>query len=119
MYVQSNSLGVEEFQRALQATFNFPLRPFVLPFLRAGIPALQREVAALARHAKQVSFIITLSWSTNLHEFSSVWLVQPQQQAIHNLIITKCYSQTNLTQNLQDSDLQKFYCYVYKQVDNK
>ncbi|KAF4521591.1 hypothetical protein B566_EDAN001311, partial [Ephemera danica] len=50
----SNSLGVEEFQRALQAAFNFPLRPFVLPFLRAGIPALQREVAALARHAKQV-----------------------------------------------------------------
>ncbi|XP_059471357.1 protein CBFA2T3 [Neocloeon triangulifer] len=49
----SNTLGVEEFQRALQAAFNFPLRPFVLPFLRAGIPAMQREVAALARIAKQ------------------------------------------------------------------
>jgi NHR1 homology to TAF len=53
---QSNSLGVEEFQRALQAAFNFPLRPFVLPFLRAGIPAMQREVAALARIAKMVRF---------------------------------------------------------------
>ncbi|CAB3386752.1 Hypothetical predicted protein [Cloeon dipterum] len=49
----SNTLGVEEFQRALQAAFNFPLRPFVLPFLRAGIPTMQREVAALARIAKQ------------------------------------------------------------------
>jgi hypothetical protein len=47
-------MGVEEFQRALQAAFNFPLRPFVLPFLRAGIPAMQREVATLARLAKQV-----------------------------------------------------------------
>jgi hypothetical protein len=51
-------LGVEEFQRALQAAFNFPLRPFVLPFLRAGIPAMQREVAALARIAKMVRVFI-------------------------------------------------------------
>lgn len=81
---QSNSLGVEEFQRALQAAFNFPLRPFVLPFLRAGIPAMQREVAALARIAKLVYSIFTFCMRTSgkCRELSNF----PEHARLSNLV---------------------------------
>ncbi|XP_077283263.1 protein CBFA2T1-like [Arctopsyche grandis] len=49
----SSTISVEEFQQALQEATNFPLRPFVLPFLRASLPPLQREIQTLARNAKQ------------------------------------------------------------------
>ncbi|XP_075216780.1 CBFA2/RUNX1 partner transcriptional co-repressor nervy [Lycorma delicatula] len=48
----SNGLTVEEFHHSLQEVTNFPLRPFVLPFLRAYLPPLQREISAQARTAK-------------------------------------------------------------------
>ncbi|KAG8302411.1 hypothetical protein J6590_033007 [Homalodisca vitripennis] len=47
-------LSVEEFHHSLQEVTNFPLRPFVLPFLRAYLPALQRELGVHARLAKQI-----------------------------------------------------------------
>lgn len=52
--LQSSNLSIEEFHHSLQDVTNFPLRPFVLPFLRTHLPLLQREVHALARANKQV-----------------------------------------------------------------
>ena len=37
-----------DFHQTLQEVTNFPLRPFVLPFLKANIPLLARDVAGLA-----------------------------------------------------------------------
>ncbi|KAJ3608949.1 hypothetical protein NHX12_023477 [Muraenolepis orangiensis] len=37
----------------LQEATNFPLRPFVIPFLKANLPLLQRELLHCARLAKQ------------------------------------------------------------------
>ncbi|XP_050294390.1 protein CBFA2T3 [Anthonomus grandis grandis] len=51
----SSSLNIEDFHHSLQDVTNFPLRPFVLPFLKAHIPMLQREIHALARLNKQPS----------------------------------------------------------------
>lgn len=51
---QSSNLSIEEFHHSLQDVTNFPLRPFVLPFLRAHLPLLQREIQAMARGNKQV-----------------------------------------------------------------
>ncbi|KAJ4428185.1 hypothetical protein ANN_24200, partial [Periplaneta americana] len=51
----SSSISIEEFHHSLQDVTNFPLRPFVVPFLRAHLPLLQRELGSLARLAKQVS----------------------------------------------------------------
>lgn len=51
---QSSNLSIEEFHQSLQEVTNFPLRPFVLPFLRTHLPLLQREVNTLARANKQV-----------------------------------------------------------------
>ncbi|XP_047120331.1 protein CBFA2T1-like [Schistocerca piceifrons] len=49
----TGALTVEEFHSSLQEATNFPLRPFVVPFLRAHLPLLQAQLAALARTAKQ------------------------------------------------------------------
>ncbi|CAG7785086.1 unnamed protein product, partial [Allacma fusca] len=49
----SGHLSIEEFHHSLQEVTSFPLRPFVLPFLRAHLPLLQREISHLARIAKQ------------------------------------------------------------------
>lgn len=46
------AVSVEDFHRGLQDATNFPLRPFVAPFLRTHLPLLQRELATLARGAK-------------------------------------------------------------------
>jgi hypothetical protein len=59
--LQSNSITIEEFHHSLQDVTNFPLRPFVVPFLRAHLPLLQRELSNLARLAKQVSAAFALS----------------------------------------------------------
>jgi len=59
--LQSNSITIEEFHHSLQDVTNFPLRPFVVPFLRAHLPLLQRELSNLARLAKQVSAALGLS----------------------------------------------------------
>ncbi|CAF0798562.1 unnamed protein product [Adineta ricciae] len=49
----NNALSVEEFHAKLQATTNFPLRPFALPFLKSTLPILQKEMSELARQSKQ------------------------------------------------------------------
>ncbi|KAJ8290728.1 hypothetical protein GJAV_G00016780 [Gymnothorax javanicus] len=49
----NSSLTVEEFHSKLQEATNFPLRPFVIPFLKANLPLLQRELLICARTAKQ------------------------------------------------------------------
>ncbi|KAF2354017.1 Zinc finger MYND-type [Trinorchestia longiramus] len=46
--LMSGLITVEEFHLALQEVTHFPLRPFVLPFLRSHIPLLTRD---LRRHA--------------------------------------------------------------------
>lgn len=42
----NSQLSVEEFHRRLHETTNFPLRPFVIPFLKANLPLLQEELTA-------------------------------------------------------------------------
>lgn len=49
----NNHLSIEEFHSKLQEATNFPLRPFVIPFLKANLPLLQRELLHCARLAKQ------------------------------------------------------------------
>lgn len=49
----NSHLSIEEFHSKLQEATNFPLRPFVIPFLKANLPLLQRELLHLARMAKQ------------------------------------------------------------------
>lgn len=50
---QNSTLTIEEFHSKLQEATNFPLRPFVIPFLKANLPLLQRELLHCARLAKQ------------------------------------------------------------------
>ncbi|XP_030831016.1 protein CBFA2T1 isoform X2 [Strongylocentrotus purpuratus] len=52
MGLVNNALTVEEFHNKLQEATNFPLRPFVIPFLKANLPLLQRELMHCARLAK-------------------------------------------------------------------
>ncbi|XP_025115462.1 protein CBFA2T1-like isoform X2 [Pomacea canaliculata] len=49
----NSHLSIEEFHAKLQEATNFPLRPFVIPFLKANLPLLQRELLHCARIAKQ------------------------------------------------------------------
>ncbi|XP_047566052.1 protein CBFA2T3 isoform X1 [Lutra lutra] len=49
----NSTLTIEEFHSKLQEATNFPLRPFVIPFLKANLPLLQRELMHCARLAKQ------------------------------------------------------------------
>ncbi|KAL2090579.1 hypothetical protein ACEWY4_012842 [Coilia grayii] len=49
----NSTVTIEEFHSRLQEATNFPLRPFVIPFLKANLPLLQRELLQCARAAKQ------------------------------------------------------------------
>ncbi|CAG07089.1 unnamed protein product, partial [Tetraodon nigroviridis] len=58
----NSTVTIEEFHSRLQEATNFPLRPFVIPFLKASVllcrsmanlPLLQRELLHCARAAKQ------------------------------------------------------------------
>ncbi|CAF99400.1 unnamed protein product, partial [Tetraodon nigroviridis] len=49
----NSTLTIEEFHSKLQEATNFPLRPFVIPFLKGNLPLLQRELLHCARLAKQ------------------------------------------------------------------
>lgn len=51
----AGNVSTEEFKLAVQDATNFPLRPYVLPFLKTHIPLLQRELTVLARTSNQVS----------------------------------------------------------------
>lgn len=50
---QNSTISIEEFHAQLQEATNFPLRPFVIPFLKANLPLLQRELLQCAQMAKQ------------------------------------------------------------------
>ncbi|NXJ81595.1 MTG8R protein, partial [Trogon melanurus] len=51
--LSNSTVTIEEFHCKLQEATNFPLRPFVIPFLKANLPLLQRELLHCARAAKQ------------------------------------------------------------------
>ncbi|XP_064599114.1 protein CBFA2T1-like isoform X2 [Liolophura sinensis] len=51
----NSHLSIEEFHAKLQEATNFPLRPFVIPFLKANLPLLQRELLHCARMSKQTT----------------------------------------------------------------
>ncbi|XP_044731925.1 protein CBFA2T3 [Chrysoperla carnea] len=83
----SSNLSIEEFHQALQDVTNFPLRPFVLPFLRAHLPLLQREVHNLARASKQstLQYVrthdhIVLDPTFSPSEASEIFFSNEQQQ---------------------------------------
>ncbi|XP_076034151.1 CBFA2/RUNX1 partner transcriptional co-repressor nervy [Oratosquilla oratoria] len=59
----SGAVGVEDFHASLQDLTHFPLRPFVLPFLRSHLPLLHRELHAHARRSN-----MTLTQYLSLHE---------------------------------------------------
>ena len=50
---KAGTVSVNDFHQVLQDVTNFPLRPFVLPFLKANIPLLSREITALATITNQ------------------------------------------------------------------
>ncbi|KFO63365.1 Protein CBFA2T3, partial [Corvus brachyrhynchos] len=49
----NSTLTIEEFHAKLQEATNFPLRPFVIPFLKVGAPAWAWRDSHCARMAKQ------------------------------------------------------------------
>ncbi|XP_020284027.1 protein CBFA2T3 isoform X2 [Pseudomyrmex gracilis] len=49
----SGSMTAEEFHSALQEATNFPLRGFVLPYLKHTLPSLQRDLSNAARANNQ------------------------------------------------------------------
>ncbi|XP_032232696.1 protein CBFA2T1 isoform X3 [Nematostella vectensis] len=53
MNLVNSTISIEEFHGQLQEATNFPLRPFVIPFLKANLPLLQRELLQCAQMAKQ------------------------------------------------------------------
>lgn len=44
---------MEEFQARVQEVTTYPLRSFVIPFLKANLPLMQAELVMLARASKQ------------------------------------------------------------------
>lgn len=62
---QAGTIGATEFHQILQDVTNFPLKPFVLPFLKLNIPLLTREVAANAANADQT----TVQYLRSHHNF--------------------------------------------------
>lgn len=49
----SSTISIEDFHQSIQEITNYPLRPFVVPFLKSHLPLLQTEVLHYARAAKQ------------------------------------------------------------------
>jgi hypothetical protein len=47
--IKNSKISVEEFHQNLQQLTNFPLRPFVIPFLKASLPLLQCELMYLTQ----------------------------------------------------------------------
>ncbi|XP_017596823.1 PREDICTED: protein CBFA2T3 [Corvus brachyrhynchos] len=50
---QNSTLTIEEFHAKLQEATNFPLRPFVIPFLKCPLSLISKEILHCARMAKQ------------------------------------------------------------------
>ena len=53
-------MSAEEFHSALQEATNFPLRGFVLPYLKRTLPSLQKDLNRAAKTKNQVSYKIFL-----------------------------------------------------------
>ncbi|XP_046842209.1 protein CBFA2T1-like isoform X2 [Xenia sp. Carnegie-2017] len=51
----NSAVSIEEFHQQLQEATNFPLRPFVIPFLKANLPLLQRELLECSQMSKQTT----------------------------------------------------------------
>ncbi|XP_015912056.1 protein CBFA2T1 isoform X2 [Parasteatoda tepidariorum] len=49
----SSTFSIEEFHQKVQDLTNYPLRPFVVPFLKANLPLLHAELLHFSRIAKQ------------------------------------------------------------------
>ncbi|XP_067929481.1 protein CBFA2T3-like isoform X2 [Watersipora subatra] len=49
----NSQMTIEDFHAKLQETTNFPLKPFVIPFLKATLPSLQRELLQCAQLSRQ------------------------------------------------------------------
>ncbi|ESO02546.1 hypothetical protein HELRODRAFT_136243, partial [Helobdella robusta] len=47
----NNQVTVEEFHNQLQQATNFPMRPFIIPFLKTTLPFPQRELV----HCSQIA----------------------------------------------------------------
>ncbi|CAF0769328.1 unnamed protein product [Brachionus calyciflorus] len=48
----NSAISIEEFHSKLQEATNFPLRPFVIPFLKDNLPLLQYELLSFSRGSK-------------------------------------------------------------------
>ncbi|KAK8777670.1 hypothetical protein V5799_028985 [Amblyomma americanum] len=53
MGLVSSTISIEDFHHSIQDITNYPLRPFVVPFLKSHLPLLQTELVHYARAAKQ------------------------------------------------------------------
>ncbi|XP_076333826.1 protein CBFA2T3-like isoform X2 [Tachypleus tridentatus] len=49
----NSSVSIEEFHQKIQDITNYPLRSFVIPFLKSHLPMLQTEILHFARLSKQ------------------------------------------------------------------
>jgi len=49
----NSGISVEEFHQQLQDATNFPLRPFVIPFLKTNLPLLQQELLSCTHLSKR------------------------------------------------------------------
>ena len=49
---QNSTINTEEFHQKIQEITNYPLRPYVIPFLKLHLPVLQTDVVHLSRLAK-------------------------------------------------------------------
>lgn len=61
-------MTAEEFHSALQEATNFPLRGFVLPYLKHTLPFLQRDLSNAARASNQVKSTLALLGSISLSQ---------------------------------------------------
>lgn len=68
----SSTITIEDFHQSIQEITNYPLRPFVVPFLKSHLPLLQTEVLHYARAAKQ-----TPSQYLRQHEQQLLLLLDP------------------------------------------
>ena len=55
-------MSAEEFHSALQEATNFPLRGFVLPYLKHTLPSLQKDLSSAARINNQVMYFLSLKY---------------------------------------------------------
>lgn len=67
LFINKNSaVSIEEFHSKLQELTNFPLRPFVIPFLKSNLPLLQYELIYLSRVVKLTSNDYLIQNSENI-----------------------------------------------------